>query len=195
MDGLTRLEREELQRRERQLDTSPQRVRDAGLDAYLRRLLARLDPEAQALRIHVVDRPEPQADLLGGQAVVLRTGLLEQLRDEDELGFVLAHELAHRTLAHLAARRRRDWDARSAELAADRVAAQTLQRAGYRASAGPDLLRRLLDSTQDPDARELIEARISALPAAIAEVGVSADAEFEAATERYRLRARARYAD
>jgi hypothetical protein len=192
--GLTRMERAELQRREERLQASPRRVSDARLDAYLQRLLAGLEPQVEPLRIHVLDRPEPQADLLGGQVLLLRTGLLAQLHDEDELVFVLAHELAHRSLAHVAARRRTGWDARSAELAADRVALQTSQRAGYRASAGAGLLGRLLGSTRDPDARRLIQARIDALPR-VAAAAASIDPEFEAATAHYRTSVRAGSAD
>lgn len=193
-DGLTRLEQAELLRRERQLQASPGTVRDARLDAYLRRLLARLGPEAQSLRIHVVDRPGPQADLLGGQVLVLRTGLLAQVRDEDELAFVLAHELAHRRLAHVAARRRTEWDAPAAELAADRLAAQTLQGLGYRASAGSGLLRRLLLSTHDQQASALIRSRLAALPPAAAGTA-SFDPEFEAAMAPYRTTASDRRSD
>jgi beta-barrel assembly-enhancing protease len=180
------MERAELQRREQHLRDSPHRVHDARLDAYLQRLLGRLDPQTPALRIHILDRPEPQAELLGGEALVLRTGLFARTRDEDELAFVLAHELAHRTLAHVAARRRNDWDARAAELAADRAAASTSQRLGYRASAGPGLLRRLLASTRHEGAREMIEARIDALSGADSQAPASTDREFDAVMARYR---------
>ena len=90
-DGLTRIEQAELQRRERQLHASPQRVRDARLEAYLQRLLMRLGNEAPAMRIHVLDRPTARADLLGGQVVLLHLGLLVETRNEAELAFSREH--------------------------------------------------------------------------------------------------------
>lgn len=194
-DGLTRIEQAELQRRERQLHASPQRVRDARLEAYLQRLLMRLGNEAPAMRIHVLDRPAARADLLGGQVVLLHLRLLVETRNEAELAFVLAHELAHRRLGHVAARRRADWDADAAELAADGDAVQTLQRLGYRVSAGRELLRRLLETTRAPAARALIEVRIQALPATDAGATAATDGEFEAATAPYRSRGDARSTD
>jgi hypothetical protein len=147
------------------------------------------------MRIHVLDRPTPRADLLGGQVVVLHLGLLVRTRDEAELAFVLAHELAHRRLGHVAARRLADWDAQAAELAADRDAARTLQRLGYRVSAGSELLRRLLETSRSGAARELIEARIQALPATGAGTTATTDREFEAASAPYRLREGSRSTD
>jgi predicted Zn-dependent protease len=48
----------------------------------------------------VLDRPEPNAFGGAGGAVMITTGLLAQLRSEDELAAVLAHEVAHVQRGH-----------------------------------------------------------------------------------------------
>lgn len=159
--GLTRWEQDRLQRLERGLAASPQRVRDARLERYLAQLLGRLDG-AQPVRLYVLRGTSAQAELLGGAVLRLRTGLLAAVQDEDELAFVLAHELAHRQLDHLAARRGPGWDAMQAELAADRAAQERLVALGYRRSAGLALLQRIAGRAEPP-ASSLMQPRIEAL--------------------------------
>jgi predicted Zn-dependent protease len=158
---LTRWERDRLDRIERGLAASPLRVRDASLERYLAHLLGRLDA-APPVRFYVLRGASVQADLLGGEVLRLRTGLLAGVRDEDELAFVLAHELSHRRLGHVAARRGPGWDAMQAELAADRAALERLVALGYRRSAGLALLQRIARQA-GPPASSLLQSRIEAL--------------------------------
>ena len=53
-----------------------------------------------ALRVAVVESEAPDAFAAPGGFVILSTGMLSLAQDEEELAAVLAHELAHVTLAH-----------------------------------------------------------------------------------------------
>ena len=156
--GLTAFEREQLERRERGLAMATQRVHDAATLARIDALLARIDPTAQP-RLYVLEHPAPQAELIGGEVLLVRTGLLEAVRSDDELAFVLAHELAHRALGHVEARRTPGWEALQAEIAADEWACGALERAGWRAQAGAELLERLGAAIEDEAARGMVERR------------------------------------
>jgi predicted Zn-dependent protease len=160
---LTRREQAQLERVERQLATSSRRIRDPELEALVLDLLREIAPGTEPPRVYLLDRPEPGIDLLGERVLRIRLGLLLALRDEAELGFVLAHELAHRELGHVDSRRRAGWDAEAAEQAADRYALEVLQRLRLRPEAGLVLLRRFASDAHQPGARTLIETRISAL--------------------------------
>ena len=180
-DGLSAWERARLERMEAALAASPARVHDARLLDYLERLLLRLAPATRP-RLYVMDASAPQADLLGSRVLRLRTGLLAAVANEDELAFVLAHELAHDRLGHVEARRHAGWDAARAELEADAEAVRTLGRLGFRTGAPRALLQRL--AARSP-AGERLEARIAALPdLAVARSG--ATTEFSAALGPYR---------
>lgn len=156
--GLTAFEREQLERRERRLAMATQRVHDADTLARIASLLGRIDPAARS-RLYVLDHPAPQAELIGGEVLLVRSGLLEAVRSEDELAFVLAHELAHGALGHVEARRAPGWDALAAEIAADEWACAALVRAGWRAQAGAELLGRMAAAIEDDAARALVERR------------------------------------
>lgn len=60
----------------------------------LERLLDRLAPADPAPWLGVLDAPELNALALPGRAILVTRGLLDEV-DDDELAFVLAHELAH----------------------------------------------------------------------------------------------------
>ncbi|MEM7062910.1 MAG: M48 family metallopeptidase [Cyanobacteria bacterium P01_B01_bin.77] len=47
------------------------------------------------LQIHILDEPIPNAMVIPGGHVFVTTGLLEDIETENELAFVLAHELGH----------------------------------------------------------------------------------------------------
>ena len=180
---LTAWEAERIERLEAALAASPTRVRDPVLLDYLGELLRRLAP-AGAPRLYVVEASAPQADLLGARVLRLRTGLLAAVANEDELAFVLAHELAHDALGHTQARRQAGWDATRAELEADAAAAQALARLGYQAGAGRALLRRLAGVLPE---HQQLGARIAALPGlAVAHTG--ATTAFRRALGPYRVR-------
>jgi hypothetical protein len=110
-----------------------------------------------------------QADLQPDGRLRLWTGLLLRTRDEAEVTFVLAHELAHRTLGHFERRESGpDWDPLVAELEADRQAIDTLRQMGLRGDAGTSLLS-LLDAefalalAADDPARITVSRRLEAL--------------------------------
>src|SRR5687768_4516823 len=69
-------EAELLERRERGIAASPLRVHDAGVLDRVSGLLARIEP-AVALRVYVVQHTAPQAEIIGGQVLLVRTGLLD----------------------------------------------------------------------------------------------------------------------
>lgn len=64
--------------------------------------VARHAPEGlAALRVVVLDLPEPVSFSLPGGLVMLSTGLLAALENEAQLALVLAHEASHAALGHL----------------------------------------------------------------------------------------------
>ena len=179
--GPTAWERERLDRLEAQLESSPRRVHDPDLLGYLERFLRRL-ATGEPPRLYVIEAPAPQADLLGARLLRLRTGMLAAVATEDELAFVLAHELAHGELGHLAARRDAGWDAARAEREADAAALRTLARLRFDPGAPRALLERLAAGLPEGDR---LRDRIEALPQA--RLGVPlAGSEFERALRPYR---------
>lgn len=179
--GPTAWESERLDHLEAQLASSPARVRDTALLGYLEQLLRRL-ATGEPPRLYVIQAPGLQADLLGERLLRLRSGLLTAVADEAELAFVLAHELAHGELGHLAARREDGWDAARAERAADAAALRTLERLGYDAGAPRALLERL--AARLPEGQRLSD-RVEALPRTSRGIPVQAS-EFERALRVYR---------
>jgi hypothetical protein len=166
--GLTQWEAEQLARREGGIASSTRRVFDAALDARIAGLIGRIAP-GLTMRVYVVQDHAPQAEVIGGSVLVVRTGLLEAARSEDELAFVLAHELAHTALGHIAARRDPGWDALAAEIAADEWAVDRLLDIGLDAGAGGALLTRLLPQLPE-EARPMVERRCAALAESAARV-------------------------
>ena len=164
--GLTAWEAEQLDRRERAIAASTQRVFDAALDARIAGLVGRIAP-GLAMRVYVVQAPAPQAEVIGGQVLLVRTGLLEAAASDDELAFVLAHELAHAALGHVAARREPAWDAEAGERAADAWALERTRRLGFDPAAAVNQLRRLARRLEGTD-RASVEARAAALDQGLA---------------------------
>jgi Zn-dependent protease with chaperone function len=76
---------------------------ESGADvARARRILTRVTPPyvaPGALRLHVVETKEWNAMAMGNGAVWVYTGLLHEMNDS-EVGFVVAHEVAHYTHEH-----------------------------------------------------------------------------------------------
>ena len=74
-------------------------LEDEPTTQYLNQLLTSLKPSAlqsrPPLTIHLVDEPAVNAAILPGGHVLVMTGLLEAVESENELAFVLAHELGH----------------------------------------------------------------------------------------------------
>jgi len=169
---------------------------DAELRAALASLLCRVASDCSQLRLHVVDRPSPQAEIFPDGRLLLNLGLLLATRSESEIAFVLAHEHAHRRLRHTLARHA---DERiRIEIEADAAAVGSLAAGGFDASAGRSLLQRLLDQATaaavapDPQAVAQMRARIDALPAArqASSPDLEADAVWSQRLAPYRSRAR-----
>jgi beta-barrel assembly-enhancing protease len=69
-----------------------------------------------------------------GKTVRIRTGVVGEAADDDELAFVIAHEMAHNILGHPALLDRigrRASTIRPTEVAADQLGVRLLKRAGY----------------------------------------------------------------
>lgn len=80
------------------------RVRESGPDVdRVRRLVARLAPpyvDASRLRVRLIETNEWNASAMGNGAIWVNKGLLDDVASDDELAFVLGHELAHYTHEH-----------------------------------------------------------------------------------------------
>ena len=81
-------------------------VRDPVINLYVWRVGKRIVKEAAdtrfRYRFYVVKEPEPNAFTIPGGHVYVTSGLLRMVEDEDELAGVLAHEVAHSILRHIA---------------------------------------------------------------------------------------------
>lgn len=106
-------------------------------------------------RIHLA-RAKKQNAFADGTHVLITTGLLERLRSDDELAFVLGHEMAHNILQHAAMLRaegvprgmtrvlgRNGQLVRATEREADLVGGQLVLDAGYDLYAGAAVLKSL----------------------------------------------------
>lgn len=83
-------------------------VREPALDALLQRLASHWPDAPYHFRVGVMQADDPNALALPGGAIVVSSGLLDRAASENELAFVLAHELGHfRHRDHLRALGRR----------------------------------------------------------------------------------------
>lgn len=135
---------------------------DAAVVAWLQSRAESL-AGGEPVAVEVLDGPRPQAELGPDGRLRVWRGLLLRTRDEAEVTFVLAHELAHRTLGHFARREAgAGWDPVEAEREADRAALDALRQMGLRADAATSLLSLVAgEAERDP----------AADGAALAEVG------------------------
>ncbi|MFT4253548.1 MAG: M48 family metalloprotease [Caulobacter sp.] len=75
---------------------SAERNRDPALNAYVTGVVARLAPEYQGdIRVYVMDRPFFNAQMAPNGYGEVWSGLLLRVQSEDELAFVLGHEVGH----------------------------------------------------------------------------------------------------
>lgn len=142
-----------------------------------------LQGRAQALAggapvvVEVVDGPRVQAELLPDGRLRIGRALLLRTRDEAEVTFVLAHELAHRALGHFERRAAGDgWNDLQAEREADREALDALRQMGLRPDAATSLLsvvagERSLDPGVDREGLALVEQRLEVLWEQVAGAG------------------------
>ena len=119
-------------------------------------VLARIEPRAACPSRIRLARSGQRNAYADGRHVFLTTGLLARLRSDDELAFVLAHEMAHNILGHAAAMRsggvghgigrgmgRSGRIVRAAERAADALAGELMLDTGFDPVAGAAVLERL----------------------------------------------------
>ena len=86
---------------EKQLGSSPMLVRDPEINNYLRDIFCRMAGDYCAdVRIYIVRNPGFNASMAANGMLIVWTGVFMRVRDEDELAFVLAHELAHYQRTH-----------------------------------------------------------------------------------------------
>ncbi len=86
----------------------PNDARQPALEALLQRLAIHWPDAPYRFRLHVFPGDEPNALALPGGTIVVTSALLERAQSENELAFVLAHELGHfRHRDHLRALGRR----------------------------------------------------------------------------------------
>lgn len=87
---------------ERSLRDSPLRIREAGLEAYLREVLCREvgADRCGSVRIYVMEIPDFNASMMANGTMQIWSGLLLRARSEAELAAVLGHEFAHFELRH-----------------------------------------------------------------------------------------------
>jgi beta-barrel assembly-enhancing protease len=72
-------------------------------DAALKRLTAKLEPQAEDMNIRVVAVPMVNAAALPAGNIMIFEGLLKQVSGPDELAGILAHEIAHVRRRHVTA--------------------------------------------------------------------------------------------
>jgi predicted Zn-dependent protease len=145
----------------------PQPLHDPEVQAWIEarvRTLAGEHPPS----VELWHSPATQATLYPNGHLTIRSALLLRLRDESEITFVLAHELAHHDLGHFMRRTEPDWDARAAEHQADLAAAQQLAQMGLRTDAGISLLTALeaelaMDSDADQEGLDMLSERLRLL--------------------------------
>ena len=88
--------------RERNLRDSPLRIRDGGLETYLREVLCREvgQQRCSGVRVYAMEIPAFNATMMPNGAMEVWSGLLLRVRNEGELAAVLGHEFAHFELRH-----------------------------------------------------------------------------------------------
>jgi|CXWL01.1.fsa_nt_gi membrane-associated protease RseP (regulator of RpoE activity) len=120
---------------------------DASLEAALARPPVRIGIERagqrQTISLAGIDGCASRVELVpgrklnavaDGRIVQLTTGVMQEAQDDDELAFIIAHEMAHNILEH---RKRLDKIGRSArnirvvEIEADRLGLRLMKAAGY----------------------------------------------------------------
>ena len=69
--------------------------RSAPVQALLDRLASHWPDAPYPFRVGVLDEPDPNALALPGGAILVTSGLLDQVASENELALVLGHELGH----------------------------------------------------------------------------------------------------
>jgi predicted Zn-dependent protease len=91
----------EMERAEKDISTSGNRIRDPELDAYLKGVICRVAPDyCSATRVYVMRQPEFNASMAPNGMMVVWSGLLIRVQNEAQLAAVLAHEVGHYQRRH-----------------------------------------------------------------------------------------------
>jgi len=91
-----------MQRSETELQSSPQLVHDAALNAYVRGVACKVAADfCNDLRVYIIERPQFNAMMAPNGMLIVWTGALLRIRDEAELAFVLGHEAGHYRAQHV----------------------------------------------------------------------------------------------
>jgi hypothetical protein len=86
---------------EKELGSSPLVIRDPEINGYVRDVFCRVAGDyCRDVRIYIVRNPGFNASMAPNGMLVVWTGVFMRVRDEDELAFVLGHELAHYQRTH-----------------------------------------------------------------------------------------------
>lgn len=85
-----------MDRIEQSLKTSGRLEADPALNAYVRRIVCKLDPDfCDDIRIYIVNTPHFNATMAPNGCMQIWTGLMLRAQNEAQLAYVLGHELAH----------------------------------------------------------------------------------------------------
>jgi beta-barrel assembly-enhancing protease len=92
----------EADERERLLRDSPLRMKDGGLEKYVREVLCREvgQDRCKGVRVYVMEIPGFNASMMPNGCMMVWSGLLLRARSEAELAAVLGHEFGHFELRH-----------------------------------------------------------------------------------------------
>jgi tetratricopeptide (TPR) repeat protein/anti-sigma factor RsiW len=135
--------------------------RVSGILAQIERVTDR--GQAGAIKLHVVDSKEYIAQISPDGELMLSTQYIATTQNDDELAFLLAHEVAHRqhpancilsfsTAAHSPAKILNSTQQKQAELQADRMGLFLASVAGFHATAANSLFSRIQDIANISDA-------------------------------------------
>jgi Zn-dependent protease with chaperone function len=88
---------------ERRLRDSPLRIKEGGLEEYVRNVLCReVGPQrCTGVRVYVMEIPSFNATMMANGTMEIWSGLFLRVRSEAELAAVLGHEFAHFELRHV----------------------------------------------------------------------------------------------
>lgn len=76
-------------------ETDAEKVRQGALEDLLDRLLIHWPDHPEGIRIGLLESEQPNALAFPGGLILVTTGLMDQVESENELAFVLGHELGH----------------------------------------------------------------------------------------------------
>jgi len=91
----------QMDRAERQMQTSAGVIRDRAINEYVQSIVCRLaGPHCDGVRVYIVRNPEFNASMAPNGMMQVWTGLLLRTANEAQLSYVLGHEVAHYVRRH-----------------------------------------------------------------------------------------------